>query len=152
MQYTILSKEDKVSAKGNKYTKLTLKQPTGEILEGVTAFASFKGDLVVGGVIEGTLKAQDYQGKTTYTIESGNLGTRPSYAKPNIAQAQAVKREDIKNAQANKEEGIMLSSTIRMATDVVIAKGIEGKNDFEIEQAIEAWRKHFISIWNPNVE
>lgn len=65
-----------------------------------------------------------------------------------ITAAQNRKSEMISQAQENKEEGIKLSSTIRMATDIVIARGVSGLSEEEVKAEIEKWRSYFYTNWS----
>lgn len=65
-----------------------------------------------------------------------------------IAKAQDTKREDIKNAQENKEKGIMLSSTIRMAVDLTTGQITPNMTTSEVKQRIRGWRYWLMSIWD----
>lgn len=114
------------------------------------------------GVVDGATIAGDLWQSSTgkwylFAPKQGNLGTKPQWAKdPNaIVKAQERKETAIHNAQENKGEAIMLASTIRMAVDITVARmagdGTKWTID-DIQNEIENWRKHFISIWNPNVE
>ena len=59
-----------------------------------------------------------------------------------IAQAQNHKAELIAEAQDNKERGIKMSSTIRMAVDCAVAEGNV------TEANIKKWRSWFYTNWD----
>ena len=126
MKYLIDWMENKVSAKGNKYATLTLKKEDGTKIDATifTSFPNFE-TLKPADTVEGELKAQDYQGKTTYTLEVPKVATTGqtgAFKGQQIAKAQETKARYIATAQGNKELGIMTSSTIRMATDIALAE------------------------------
>src|SRR3990167_9099901 len=115
MKYLIDWMENKVSAKGNKYATLTLKKEDGTKIDATifTSFPNFE-TLKPADTVEGELKAQDYQGKTTYTLEVPKVATTGqtvAFKGQQIAKAQETKARYIATAQGNKELGIMTSST-----------------------------------------
>lgn len=66
-----------------------------------------------------------------------------------VAKNMERKEEGIKKSQERKEEGIMLSSSIRMATDVVVAMifKMEDPTPANIQKEIMKWRYWFIEKW-----
>lgn len=70
--------------------------------------------------------------------------------KAGVKEAQATKREDIKNAQENKELGIKVSSTMRMAVDIVVATLANEKiiDESVIKGEIGKWREWLWNEWD----
>lgn len=114
-------------------------------------------------------KGEAFPNFEAITLEStvrGNLWTSPSgkrylfAPKPQVAKAGGFrtnmrevvkeKQEGIKVAQENKELGIKTSSTIRMATDLVVATLANEKiiDESIIKGKLEMWRKWFWIHWN----
>lgn len=56
----------------------------------------------------------------------------------NVAKAQETKREDIKEAQTNKNEAIKISSTARDASSILVALMAQG--------SIEDWKSEWLKI------
>ena len=74
-----------------------------------------------------------------------------------VAKMQKRKEETIAQAQDNKNKGIMIASSFRMATDIVTAmitaKGGEEVTRDNVKTAIKHWRSWIIQEWeNPTVE
>jgi hypothetical protein len=103
--------------------------------------------------IEGNLWEKPGTGKwTLYPIKpnlGANKGTGGGF-KADMRKMVEEKREGIKLAQENKERGIMISSTIRMATDIVVAtlRGEEIIDESVIKGKILEWRKWFFEHWD----
>lgn len=82
-------------------------------------------------------KVQGTQNKSSGGAYKGSGG---------IAKAQEKKAEMIAEAQGNKELGIKISSTLRMAVDLAIAEGNNAEET--LEQSILKWRKWLWSEWS----
>lgn len=138
--FTIEWIEEKQSAKGNTYYKASLIDQDGHKTDGVTIFSSFKGDLRPGSVVEGTLKAEPFKGKMTYTLE-GERTSRGSRGTTPIARAVAQKGKDnIAQAQERKGEAIMVSATARDATLITVA--LVGKlKDVSSDEFHKIWKE-----------
>lgn len=65
-----------------------------------------------------------------------------------IAQAQQRKETSITISQERKEEGIMISSTIRMAVDITVAEGFENLSEQATKERIMRWRYWLVEKWN----
>lgn len=72
-----------------------------------------------------------------------------SSGRGSINQAQEKKAQSIGLAQDRKEEGIMISSSIRMAVDIMISR-MPGDNMSveQIKEEILKWRYWFVSNWS----
>lgn len=106
--------------------------------------------------IEGTIVVKQngkYTNKTLYAPKAQvGGGNAPKGA--NIAKAQEKKGEMIKEAQENKEHGIMVSSTIRMAHEVALemtkSEMINGAV-FDVtlyKENFTQMRNYFINAWD----
>ncbi len=148
MKYTIKWIEQKVSGKGTNYHKATLTDGQKDY----TDVAIFKGytpeQLMNGGSVEGELKEDVYNGKTSYVLNAPQ--TTPSGA--NRGQSGAVKAAEITSksvdkSQDRKEHGIKVSSTFGKACDFAIAewqdqRRISPSSSQTIEDLFKKWRDY----------
>lgn len=137
MKYTIGSDvADITSAKGTKYKKFNIRGEDKVVTESVVAFSSFSkfAEVVAGAVIEGKLSSKEYQGRTSYTLED----EFQSKGGGGVAVSMERKQKAIAQSQDRKEEGIMISSTIRDAVLIVTAR--MAKED------IKDWKKEILSV------
>ena len=74
MKYFVEWMENRTSAKGNKYIRATLKDEKGAEFTDVAIFDKFPdfANIISGSTLEGNLVSKDYQGKTSYTLNSPN--------------------------------------------------------------------------------
>lgn len=153
MKFTITKFEPFTSSAGKAYARTSLKNDAGTLYENVTIFGSHPGyiDLKEGAFVEGELTTNDYNGRKGWKMQA--LVQAPAWAtkgpakSAGIAQAQAVKREDIKVAQGNKAESIKISSTFRDATLITI-ESFNGKVGVPAEDFIVEWKKWRNWLWN----
>lgn len=141
--------QELTSAQGNKYKKFNVKKEDGVVLNNVVAFARFSqyNGIVGGATIEAILKEKEYNGQTSYTIDDEMKSQGYGGAKASEAKAKNVEK-----AQERKEEGIMISSTARMATDTVIAiMGHDLLESQDFKDSWREWRKWYVEQWD-NVE
>jgi hypothetical protein len=94
----------------------------------------------------GTGKWTLYPPKTPTTSKSSTTGG----FKAGMQKMVEEKNANIRQSQENKELGIKTSSTIRMATDVVIATLANEKiiDESVIKGKIEMWRRWFWMHWD----
>ncbi len=137
---------------GKPFKKFSVKDEMGVVTEGVVAFPTFSqfNMIVAGGTVEALLKeGAEFQGRKSFSLADGNLGPRPNSF--GGIKTMEIKAKQIEKAQDNKAEGIMISSTARMATDTVIALLVQipertGPEEFK-KMWIE-WRKWFMDNWD----
>ena len=148
MKITIGSQvETKTSKAGKEYKKFNAKREDGQLFKDVVAFPFYSQftNIVAGAVLDGIIKEEDYNGSKSYKLQDGNLGPKPaSFGAANMAK----KAETIAKAQDRKEDGIMISSTARMATDVVLAFKTESMNEEQFKIKWQLWRQWFINNWD----
>ena len=120
-----------------------------------TIWSDFPGfnEINAASEIEGNLWEKPGTGKwTLYPIKpQGGAYTKPQGGfKGNMDRVMDKKNENVKVAQENKELGIKTSSTIRMATDVVIATLANEKiiDESVIKGKIKEWRNWFLAEWD----
>ena len=153
MKYIIGSEVQEPESKktGKRFKKFSVKDEKGVVTREVAAFSFFSGynDIKPGATVEAVLKEGEFNGQKSYSLVDGNLGPKPSgFAK----EAVADKAKNIEKAQDRKEEGIMISSTMRMAVDLSVAQ-IEAKgltpSIEEMKKQILLWRKWLMNNWDP---
>lgn len=145
MQYTLEWMEKKTTQTGKSYIKASLKDEQGKVTDNVSIWSDFPNyaNLALGGSITGELKTNDKGYTNLYPPASTpNSGPSGGYKAKVINDAMEKKAGYISHAQENKEHGIKVSSTIRMAVDMAIA---EGKPTAE---NIKDWRKWFWMNWD----
>lgn len=147
MKYEILWLEKKTTSTGKPYYKLSLKDEQGNTTENVSMWSDFPNfaNIAPGHFVTGDVKENDKGYKTIYApkpVSMGNSGALGGYKAKVMNDAMEKKAGYISNAQENREHGIKVSSTIRMAVDMAIA---EGKPTAE---NIKDWRKWFWMNWD----
>lgn len=109
-------------------------------------------DLIQSGkTVEATLWMSP-AGKA-YLFAPAPFKSQNSASSGGVKAAIAEKSKSIAIAQENKAEGIMLSSTIRMAVDIVVARGIAGEDidTASIKAKILNWRKWLVDNWDNTI-
>lgn len=137
--------KDKLDVSVTKLDKTTLD---------VTVWPGFPNyaNLAPGQTIQAKIIAKDFKGRTYYSLEYSNPATGPTapYNGQQIAKAQEVKGQQIAQAQGNKELGIKISSTIRMAVDTALnfmaVESIKDEGVFKSE--VKRWRKFYWENWD----
>jgi hypothetical protein len=131
----ITSLEEKPTSTGKQMMCLTLedgRKPS--MFAGHSYYNSFK--------VGDTIKEEDLlQNGNYWNVKDPN---RKAGGKGDMGKMMQAKQEGIALSQKNKEKGIMLSSTIRMAVDLVVAEGMEG----DVKQRIQTWRSWLIAEWD----
>lgn len=125
----------------------------GEIMhEGVAIWSDFPrfADLKDGDEVEAEMVIKQngqYQNKSLKYPAPAKTNSRSAYMETVVEKKQA----GIAQSQDRKEEGIKMSSTIRMATDVVIARmGASPEFNWDkkqIQDEIQDWRRYFWKHW-----
>lgn len=155
-KYVLGKVERKTTSTGKKMIKAELLNEDGNtaVEEDVAIWDSFPNfaTLREGDRVEGTIDTKvngQFTNKTLkapYIAKSGVSGGFKAGMKEMVKE----KQEGIKVAQENKELGIKTSSTIRMATDVVIATLANEKiiDESVIKGKIREWREWFLAEWD----
>lgn len=152
MQYKIEWSKQKQTKVGPKIEANV--SANGEMIEGVTLWPRDWPNVMTGHTVEADLvvnKNGQYTNKTLYPTKTWQKNTDFKTGKTNIAQAMEIKREGISLAQENKAEGVKISSTIRMAVDIALAKlggDIEMKTPADIQAQIRYWREWLLAEWD----
>lgn len=150
MKYSLEWLEKKTTKVGDKWNA-TVKDEKGATYENVTLWLKDWSDAMAGMEVEGELVIKQngqYENKTlqrnkTYSQwKPKTSATTPA----GIKVAQERKAEFIEKAQDNKELGIKVSSTMRMAVDLALGDG-------EMEQTtrketIKFWRQWLWNEWD----
>lgn len=145
---------------GNQVTSTGKKKHTLELqsLDGLANEASVTmwedhpdfATVTLGDTLEGdVVKKQNgqYINKTIYPVRTQSPAKRNFGAPRGIAQAMERKEKSIQTFTENKEESIKLSSSFRMAVEIVTARGIEGWDRDVVQKEIEHWREWFWFNW-----
>ncbi len=141
--------ESKTSAAGKEYKKFGCKREDGQIFQNVVAFPFYTQftNIVSGAVLEGIIKEEDYNGQKSYKLQDGNLGPKPNSFGGGAAN-MAKKAETIAKAQDRKEEGVMVSSTARMATEAALAFKTDTTSPEQFKVSWQIWREWFVKNWD----
>lgn len=166
MIYTI-SKIETVALKTGRVKKsASLKEEGGVEHHNVTIWSSWPNfaNLDVGQRVDGNIEVTQNGQYTNKTLQHGMNPNGTYKPTPNgsnfankggIKQAQERKETMIEKAQDNKELGIKISSTMRMAVDIVVANiamqpnvAIDPVRDTEkVQNGIRNWRKWLWQEW-----
>ncbi len=153
--------EKKTSAKGTEYYRVTVTDAENKTTNDVAVFSSFTdyANIQAGRDVTGRLTSKEYNGKQSYTLEN-ELPQPGAFKRPPgaITQAMDKKNQMIQTAQSNKEQGIMTSSTIRMAVDIALAELPQGSVNGNVHQVffdagvfkgrVKFWRDWLIAEWD----
>ncbi len=108
---------------GKPFKKFNVKDEKGVVTSDVIAFGNFSQYAAIqpGATVEAVLSEGEYNGKKDYKLVDGNLGAKPSGFGGGMAKTMEMKSAGIQKAQERKEDGIMISSTARDATQILTA-------------------------------
>lgn len=117
--------------------------------------APFYNDFQVGNVVEAEIREK---GKYKNLVAARNPnGTERPYGRSPSAMTKVMEKKAgmIAEAQGNKELGIKVSSTMRMAVDCAIAEynglDLERKGDANLHNIILEWRSWLWKNWDHTV-
>lgn len=137
MKYFILEAETTKTPTGKTLHKVEVRDEEGVRHEHVAMWGSNWPTVETNTEVEGEMNIQK-NGKFTNKTLYPKTTYKTSERKPTgIAAAVEKKNENISKFQDNKELGIKISSTIRMAVDCAIAEGNP------TEDNIKKWREFF---------
>ena len=111
-------------------------------------------EIMNGGFIEGNLWEKPGTGKFTLyppkVVMAGQTGGNKGRFQAGMKEVMKEKQEGIEKSQYRKEQGIRVSSTIRMAVDIVIAElgGEKIIDEAVIKAKIKEWRVWFWDVWS----
>ena len=148
--------ENRTSAKGNKYIRATLKDEGGAEFTDVAIFDKFPdfANIISGSTLEGNLVSKDYQGKTSYTLNSPNSAPTGGFGGAGGVKMMEKKAESIAKSQDRKEEGIKIASVFRASYETAleewrsVKEGPDGEVlsfDANFRGCFEKWKKYFTS-------
>ncbi len=147
-KYTVewceVKKTGETNGRAWKIINMTLKDESGVETTDVSTFDPVTPGLTIEGEIELKGQYKNFKG-TPKVAPQGNSG---AFKGAQIAKAQETKAEYIAVAQGNKELGIKVSSTIRMAVDLAIAQGAEVANGEPLAARILLWRQWLWQEWD----
>lgn len=154
MKYIINAVEQKFTKEQKPYYKVILTDSTGAEYDGVSIWSDFPGfnSVAIGGELEGTVTTNDRGYKNFKSVNPAFTSPPRSYPNRagNMSAVMAQKAAGIKQSQDNKELGIKISSTIRMAVDIALAELSQPYTPADMQQAIERWRAWLWNAWEKN--
>lgn len=149
-QLTIKKVTDLQTAKGDSYKKVDVMKADGTLVAGVSAF-KFKypnqAELVEGAVVTAMIVIDgNYRNLVSapQTAPRGNSGFKTAQ----IEKVMEIKRDDIRQSQQNKDLGIKISSTIRMAVDIATSIPQEQWQSTTMQEEIRFWREWLWTEWD----
>lgn len=147
MKYKIDWIEEK-SWNGKKFLEVELEGHEGKK---ISVWPPFPVDtLKPSDEIEGDLVQNDKGYWSLKPLKANPFANKPAWAQKSntIAKAQETKREDIKTAQENRKEGVMIASTARDATQIALAE-LSGKPLVaqEFQDRWDYWQKWLAERW-----
>jgi len=149
-KYKLQNIERKTTSTGKAMLKCSALGEDQVMHEGVAIWSDFPrfADLKDGDEVEAEMDIKQngqFTNKSLKYPSPAKTNGRGSYG---INKAMEKKEESISKFQTNKEESIKISSTIRMAVDVVTAMDIKEQNAETTKQMIEDWRRWFWKHWS----
>lgn len=151
-KYIVNTLEKKTTSTGKIKLDAELRDEQGNIIRNVTIWGDFLNfnTITFGSEVDGDLKPNKdpKYGPTLYPITT--YKTFAAKPKPNMTAVMEKKAENIAVAQGNKELGIKVSSTIRMAVDLAIAELGSGHTytPSDIQQKVLYWRQWLWLSWD----
>jgi hypothetical protein len=139
----IITSEEKISAKGNKYKRIKVEGNDNEL----ACFSTFSkyAEVVAGAEIDGTIKEKEYNGKKSYTLEDASQ-PKSGFGGAGVKAAQERKEVMIEKAQERKSDSIAYFNSVNCAITLVSKHDVfEKMSDQEVENAIVQWREWFLS-------
>lgn len=132
---------------GKPFKKFNVRDEKGIVTNDVVAFPFFTQyqSIAASATVEAVLKESEFNGRKSFSLVDGNLGPKPSSFNGG-AKNMEVKANNIAKAQDRKEDGIMISSTARMATEAVGAIYASLTPEDYKKHWLE-WRKWFMENW-----
>lgn len=145
MIYTITKLEFKSSSRGG-FKKVDLQDENGRVIKGVAVWQDFPGynTITEGGQVTAEIDSKQNGKYMNHSLRSSKGG---GFTK-SVAPSTTLKDQSIAQAQARKDDSVMTSSTIRMATDIVVAIGVQGMTPEKIKKSIMKWRYWFVDKWH----
>lgn len=114
---------------------------------GAVAFPTFD-EIQSGRTVEGELWNSPAGKWYLFAPKASKSGGNGAFRQKQIEDTMEKKAVYIGQAQGNKELGIKVSSTMRMAVDLVVAEGLEGRVEDGIKNAIQEWRAWLWMEWD----
>ncbi len=155
MKYRIQNlKVKEVPSLGKSVSDLEVTDSEGKAHKG-SMWSDFPGfaQLSFGSEFEADIVAKEkngYVGYTFYPLREQKTagGANKGFSSGMGAKLMDKKAENISKAQENKENGIKVSSTIRMAVDIVTSRNTDLMTVDEIQEQIKNWRQWLWNEWD----
>ena len=158
MLYKITQCQDKTLDNYGAVKDISATDVTGALIQGSvwkkqkdgTDFPDFY-KIVVGAEIELNAWTSPKSGKVSFFAPKPK-SQRTGGNTAAIKEAQTVKREDIRNAQENKETSIKIASTFTAAWNTAIAIYNTDKNNlYSVEELFTTWRTFYWKNWDSDI-
>lgn len=139
----IISSEEKVSAKGNKYKRIRIEGNDNEL----ACFSTFSkySEVIAGAQVDGLIKEKDFNGKKSYTLEDENKPKVGGFGGIGVKAAQERKADMIEKAQDRKSESIAYFNSTNCAIELVGKLDTQSMTHQDIEEEIIYWRDWFLA-------
>ena len=146
MKYQIDWSEKKTTTTGKAVMSATLKDETGATYDKVSIWSDFPdyANLMTGHSVEGEIITNDKGYKSLKPVFAPKQGGNGAYKQKVMDDAMEKKAGYITQAQGNKEMGIKVASTMRMAVDLAIADD----SPTPLAEKILFWRKWTWEHWD----
>lgn len=148
MIYKVINVDNVVTSTGKPMKKLGLESTDGAAQ--VNIFSDFPhfAEIIVGSTIDGELRKNDKGYTNLYSNEiKPRSGAGGAFKQVQIEKTMEVKAQHIEKAQTNKEEGIKIASTIRMAVDIVTSLKSDQWQATTMQEEIRFWREWLWLEW-----
>lgn len=149
-KYKIEFIERKTTSTGKEMAKLNLVSEEGELIQGVTIWSDFPNfkDFKLNDYIEGDYKDTG-QWKNLYPPKPAPKAGG-GFKSAQVEKLMDKKDESISKHTDRKEEGIMVSSTMRDSMQLALAEiaGTPFPTDEEVEAIFVKWRAWYLQKWS----
>lgn len=143
----VLNSTDKTAKTGRPYKALEVESEGQTYKVNVFSNAPDFANIKQGSIIAGKLSRDGEYWNIVFENQSAPRGSG-GFKTSQIKEAMAEKREDISKFQDNKEYGIKLASTIRMAVDVATSLTPDQWHGTTMEEEIRWWREWLWNEWS----
>lgn len=148
MIYKIKEATPTITSTNKPMKKLVLETENNEVVR-VNIFSDFPhyAELREGSTIDGEIRKNDKGYDNLYSNEIKPKGN-PNFKTQQMEKVMDKKSELISKAQDNKELGIKIASTLRMAVDVATSLTSDQWQGTTMQEEIKYWREWFWLEWS----
>lgn len=151
-KFTVEWLENKQTKTGKPFKIVSLKDESGKVTEGVSAF-DFKfpalDTLTPGATIEGEIQIDGTYKNLMSELKPPAFAQKGSAFKEKVMnEAMARKETSIAKSQDNKEYGIKVASTMNKAVELAIAENGQDADNQRYKDSILMWREWLWNNWD----